>query len=192
HRFHPVFDYPEITGDIGRSLADVDEVLRTYREHLNEAYSAVITSDFSEVDAIWTDYWDHPPDGMDRDAILSNALVLDILTMWESEFCESLVQALFPHVCGPIHPTLLKNTREFIRCAPKAMMRVMQSVVPEVGVMKLNQLDKFVICLQKRLSVDNLCQALRAVLQDEEIVDQMAFDWARIDFNEVCLCLLCL
>eukprot|EP01134_Creolimax_fragrantissima_P002961 CFRG2961T1 len=193
----PCFTHPEIRSDDSLYRAHATEFLAAYKSHLEQTFMAICTTGFSVLENLWMDFWTKTPFNpsisihspqqrniITRDMLMSSEPVLSIMTIWEREFYEGLVRVLFPRLTGPLHSTVMKSIRDFIRHAPKAMMTAMQSLPPDVGVMKLNHLDKYAICLQRQLSIDNLCQALRAVLQDEEIVDQMSFDWSCIDFSE--------
>ncbi|XP_023244976.1 DNA-binding protein RFX2 [Copidosoma floridanum] len=180
------------------TLEDIDTFRSIYREHCEAFLDAVLNFEFATIESLWREFWrsqdNNNGDECEEEKYLSKtklyqickcAEVQDFIKRVDFTFYQNLVEVLMPDVLRPIPSPLTQSIRNFAKGLESWLTSAMNDCPEEMTQIKLTAVSAFAQTLRRYTSLNHLAQAARAVLQNNNQINQMLADLNRVDFHNV-------
>ena len=185
-----------------------------YRKHYEQVISAIGSLNFSSIEGLWRSFWQAEAipncDSSDKEKSQSSltleqlhqltsspraegdidAEVITSLADWiiqtDYTLYNSLISSLLlPNLLKPIPQQLTQQIRNFAKNINNWMISALIGYDQSFISLKLSAVIAFSHTLRRYTSLNHLSSAARAVLQNQQQIQQMINDLNRVDFNDV-------
>jgi regulatory factor X 1/2/3 len=196
-------EIPDVVFPIGTTLPEdstVEDVVKfrsVYTQHCEAFLHAVVKSEFHIVEGLLREFWRYQSTS-DSECENENYLsktkmyllckfgpVQQFVRRVDYLFYQKLVDILIPDVLRPIPGSTTQAIRSFANELKSWMKAAMMDCPEEVVHIKVSTVTTFAQTLQRYISLNQLAQGARPVLQDSSQTDQMLSDLIRIDLSSV-------
>ncbi|KAJ8668157.1 hypothetical protein QAD02_009820 [Eretmocerus hayati] len=180
------------------TLEDIDTFRSIYREHCEAFLDAVLNFEFATIESLWREFWrsqdNNNGDECEEEKYLSKTKlyqmckcpeVQEFIRRVDYTFYQNLVEVLMPDVLRPIPSPLTQSIRNFAKGLESWLTLAMNDCPEEMMQIKLTAVSAFAQTLRRYTSLNHLAQAARAVLQNNNQINQMLADLNRVDFHNV-------
>ncbi|CAG2171019.1 unnamed protein product, partial [Oppiella nova] len=176
-----------------------------YRSHYDEIVTALGNLQFNSVELIWQQFWQRPDNCDNKDDVMTISQLQALTTSSADESSESTIPAiadwiiqtdytmynaiisslLLPNLLRPIPQNLTQQIRNFAKNINQWMTNALVGYDDEFVVLKVAAVGAFSHTLRRYTSLNHLSSAARAVLQNQQQIQQMINDLNRVDFKNV-------
>jgi regulatory factor X 1/2/3 len=197
----PTPDFPDIEFPLGSvmpeglTLRDVVTFRSIYREHCEAFLNAAVSLEFWTVESLWREFWrsqDNNDDECERENYLTKTKLYQLCKFGpvqqfvrraDYRFYQKLLEILIPDVLGSIPSSLTQAILNFANGLQSSTTGVMTNCSEEMTHIKVSALSAFAQALRRYTSLNHLAQAVRPVLQNSSLIDQMLAGLNQIDFR---------
>ncbi|CAG2110385.1 unnamed protein product [Medioppia subpectinata] len=175
-----------------------------YRSHYDEIITALGNLQFNSVEVIWQQFWQRPDNCDNKDDVMTISQLQGLTTSGD-ESSESTIPAiadwiiqtdytmynaiisslLLPNLLRPIPQNLTQQIRNFAKNINQWMTNALVGYDDEFVLLKVAAVGAFSHTLRRYTSLNHLSSAARAVLQNQQQIQQMINDLNRVDFKNV-------
>jgi regulatory factor X 1/2/3 len=196
-------EIPDVVFPIGTTLPEdstVEDVVKfrsIYSQHCEAFLQAVVKSEFHTIEGLLREFWRSQSSSdseCEKDNYLSKTKmyllckfgpVQQFVRRVDYLFYQKLVDILIPDVLRSIPSSSTQAIRSFANELKSWMRAAMIDCPEEVVHIKVSTVTTFAQTLQRYISLNQLAQGARPVLQDSSQTDQMLSDLIRIDLSSV-------
>jgi regulatory factor X 1/2/3 len=209
HRYKPgdeSLQMPKIPGvvfPLGATLPEdytVEDVMKfhsLYSQHCEAFLYAAVNLEFQTVERLLREFWrgqSSSDSGCEKENDLPQKKMYLLCTFGPVQqfvrrvdylFYQKIVDTFIPDVLMPIPSSLAQAIRSFAKELKSWMTAVMKDYPEELAHIKVSAVTIFAQTLLRYISINQLAQGARPVLQNSSQTDQMLSDLIRIDFSSV-------
>ena len=158
--------------------------MRAYHNNGQLFLEAVVNFNFLDVARLWMDFW-HTGYGSQAGELLEQEGIGEYLSCCDHVVYDVALLTLMPDVLRPLPMPLTQAIRHFAKTLATALRDATVSCSAQLVDAKVVAVQEFCQALRRYTSLNHLAQAARALMQNEEQIDQMVNDMTRVDFNNV-------
>ncbi|XP_054168340.1 DNA-binding protein RFX2-like isoform X2 [Oppia nitens] len=173
-----------------------------YRLHYDDIINALGTLQFNSIEIIWQQFWQKPDNSDNKDDGMTITQIQSLISMtaddesmgrltdWIIETDYKMYNALIsslllPNLLRPIPQNLTQQIRNFAKNINQWMTNALVGYDEEFVSAKVAAVGAFSHTLRRYTSLNHLSSAARAVLQNQQQIQQMINDLNRVDFKNV-------
>jgi len=154
----------------------------SYRRHFDEVIHAIGSLDLNGVQGLWKTFWQSDElKSLTLDQTLADWVIQTDYTIFNS----IITCLLLPQLLKSIPQTLTQQIRNFAKNIEQWMESALQGFDPAFVAAKLQAVNAFSHTLRRYTSLNHLSSAARAVLENQQQIQQMVSDLNRVDFRTV-------
>jgi hypothetical protein len=180
-------DFPSIASfhiPIGLDPSHIQTLVVMYRAHCQRVYNSLTETRFFEIETLIRHFWSELPTHIYM--LLEYPEILDYIAYCDHILYDACVTLLIPDVTQRLPIGLIQSLRQFSRQFEQYVLEGLKnSHNHQLRHCKLTSARQFGQKLRRYTSVNHLAQAASNVFDNPEQIQQMFYDFSRIDIESV-------